>query len=116
MFHKRGTALSDRGTRLPNMDERMDDARAVMDAVSVKRAAIFGISEGGSPACLFAASHPDRCQALVLYGAFARFASWFPTPEALEKFFSYVGTSWGTGASVPRFAPSKAGDKAFQDW
>jgi pimeloyl-ACP methyl ester carboxylesterase len=116
MFDKRGTGLSDRGTRLPNMDERMDDARAVMDAVGLERAAILGISEGGSLACLFAASHPERCQALVLYGAFARFASWFPTPEALEKFFTYVGTSWGTGASVPRFAPSKAGDKAFQDW
>ena len=116
MFDKRGTGLSDRVSQLPGMDERMDDARAVMDAVGIDRAAIIGVSEGGSLASLFAATHPKRCQALVLYGAFARFSSWFPTTEALQKFFAYVDSSWGSGASLPRFAPSMAGDKAFQEW
>ena len=81
MFDKRGTGLSDRVSELPGMDQRMDDVRAVMDAVEIDRAAVLGISEGGSLAALFAAHHPARCQALVLYGAFARFTSWFPTEE-----------------------------------
>jgi pimeloyl-ACP methyl ester carboxylesterase len=116
MFDKRGTGLSDHVGRQPGMDERMDDARAVMDAAGIERAAILGISEGGSLASLFAATHPDRCQALVLYGAFARFASWFPTPEKLQRFFDYVDAKWGTGASLRDFAPSMQDDKAFQEW
>jgi len=116
MFDKRGTGLSDRVGRQPGMDERMDDARAVMDAAGVARAAIFGISEGGSFASLFAATHPERCQALALYGAFARFSSWFPSPEVLQQFFSYVDNAWGSGASLSRFAPSVAGNKRHRDW
>jgi len=116
MFDKRGTGLSDRVADLPAMDQRMDDVRAVMDAVGFERAAVFGISEGGSLAALFAAHHPDRCEALIVYGAFARFTSWFPTDEALEGLFSYIDTDWGTGASLPLFAPTSEGDVAFQEW
>lgn len=116
MFDKRGTGLSDRVAVLPNMDERMDDARAVMDAVSIESAAVMGISEGGSFASLFAATHPERCQSLVLYGAFARFSSWFPNEEALQQFFAYVDSSWGSGASLPHFAPSMCGQRNFQEW
>lgn len=116
IFDKRGTGLSDRVRDLPSMDERMDDARAVMDAVGFDRAAIMGISEGGSLASVFAAHHPDRSAALVLYGAFARFTSWFPTPESLDELFAYIHSDWGTGKSLPRFAPSMAGDPAFTAW
>ncbi|MEJ2431879.1 MAG: alpha/beta hydrolase [Pseudolabrys sp.] len=116
MFDKRGTGLSDHVTRQAGMDERMDDARAVMDAMGLERAAIMGVSEGGSLASLFAATHPDRCQALVLYGAFARFSSWVATPELLQQFFTYIDTAWGSGASLPNFAPSAAGDKNYQNW
>lgn len=116
MFDKRGTGLSDRVSELPGMDQRMDDVRAVMDAVGIERAAVMGISEGGSLASLFAAHHPARCQALILYGAFARFTSWFPTEEALEGLFHYIDNNWGSGASLPMFAPSKADDAAFQQW
>jgi len=116
MFDKRGTGLSDQVGDLPGMDQRMDDVRAVMDAVGLERAVVMGVSEGGSLASLFAAHHPSRCQALVLYGAFARFTSWFPTEEALEGLFQYIDSAWGTGASIPMFAPSKADDPAFQHW
>lgn len=115
MFDKRGTGLSD-PVNAPTMDERMDDIRAVMDAVNFERAAIFAISEGGSLACLFAAHHPDRCQSLLLYGAFARFSSWFTNEEALEGLFSYIDEMWGTGNAAPMFNPSLAGDAAFQTW
>jgi len=59
MFDKRGTGLSDRLGQLPNLDQRMDDARAVMDAAGIDRAAIMGVSEGGSLAILFAAPTPS---------------------------------------------------------
>ena len=116
MFDKRGTGMSDRVADLPGVDQRMDDVRAVMDAAGMDRAALLGISEGGSIASLFAASHPDRCQALVLYGAFARFSSWLPTPEALEAFIGYIHSDWGSGNSLGLFAPSRAGDPLFQAW
>src|SRR5262245_64970542 len=78
------------------MDERMDDVRAVMDAAGSERAAVFGLSEGGSLATIFAAHYPERCRALVLWGAFANFSSWFPTDEKLKRFFEYVEKGWGT--------------------
>lgn len=116
LFDKRGTGLSDRLSELPGMDLRMDDVRAVMDAAEFDKAVVMGISEGGSLAALFAAHHPMRCQALILYGAFARFTSWFPTEESLEELFQYIDTDWGSGASIPQFAPSKADDPAFVQW
>lgn len=116
LFDKRGTGLSDRLGQLPGLDLRMDDVRAVMDAVRIERAALLGISEGGSLATLFAGTHPDRCSALVLWGAFARFSDWFPTKQKFEAFLRYVDTSWGSGASFEGFAPSKKGDIEFQRW
>jgi class 3 adenylate cyclase len=94
----------------------MDDLRAVMDAAGMEQAALLGISEGAPLSVLFAATYPDRCRALVLYGSFSRFSYWFPNEEALGHFFSYVEHSWGTGGSVERFAPSRANDAAFQRW
>jgi pimeloyl-ACP methyl ester carboxylesterase len=116
IFDKRGTGLSDRLGGLPNLDQRMDDARAVMDAVGSKRAAIIGLSEGGSLATLFAATYPERCSALILYGAFARFSDWFPTKQKFDAFIRYIDTSWGSGTSFVSFAPSKKGNIDFQRW
>lgn len=116
MFDKRGTGLSDPVRELPGMDQRMDDVRAVMDAAQFDKAVIMGVSEGGSLASLFAASYPERSQGLILYGAFAKFTSWFPTPESLQELFDYIETDWGTGKSIPKFAPSVAGDPDFRQW
>jgi pimeloyl-ACP methyl ester carboxylesterase len=116
LFDKRGTGLSDRVAHLPHMDERMDDLRAVMDAVGIERANLFGISEGGSLATLFAASHPERTQSLVLYGSFARFRHWIPTDHAWDALMKYMDEAWGSGKSLPAFAPSKANDPAIQQW
>ena len=116
MFDKRGTGMSDRVAEVPGLEERMDDLRAAMDAVGMDQAALLGISEGGPLTALFAATYPNRCRALVLYGSFARFSSWFPTEEALAAFFGYADQSWGTGGSLPHFAPSRANDPAFQRW
>ena len=116
MFDKRGTGMSDRVAELPGLDQRIDDLRAVMDAAGMEQAALLGISEGGPLCALFAATYPDRCRALVLYGSFARFSSWFPTEESLEQFLGYIDQAWGSGASLPFFAPSVANDPATQQW
>jgi class 3 adenylate cyclase len=113
-FDKRGTGLSDRVEAVPSLDERMDDARAVMDAAHSERAVLVGISEGGSLATLFAASQPDRCTSLILYGAFAKFSGWYPTEEKLAAFYRYVEEKWGTGESVWKYAPSLADDAGFK--
>jgi pimeloyl-ACP methyl ester carboxylesterase len=116
MLDKRGTGMSDRVAELPGLDQRMDDLRAVMDAAGMDQAALLGISEGGPLTALFAATYPDRCRALVLYGSFARFTSWLPTEEALAAFLSYIDQAWGTGGSLPLFAPSIANDPGGQQW
>ena len=116
LFDKRGTGLSDRVPNLPAMDERMDDVRAVMDAVKIERAAQFGISEGGSLAALFAATHPERTQSLTLYGAFARFRHWIPDDEGFDSLMTYIDERWGSGESLPNFAPTKANDSAIRQW
>ena len=116
MFDKRGTGMSDRVEKMPGMDQRVDDVRAVMDALKIKRAVIMGASEGGSLAAYFAATHPQRCQALVLYGAFAHFAAWIPDDEALRHLIEYIDSSWGSGRSLPSFAPSMVGNAAFEKW
>jgi class 3 adenylate cyclase len=116
MFDKRGTGMSDRVSELPGLDQRIDDLRAVMDAAGMEQAALLGISEGGPLTALFAATYPERCRALVLYGSFARFSSWFPTEESLAQFLGYIDQAWGSGASLPFFAPSVANDPATQQW
>ena len=71
-FDKRGTGLSDRPSGLPDLETRMDDVRAVMDAAGIERAVLLGYSEGGPMSALFAATYPERVSALVLYGTYAR--------------------------------------------
>jgi class 3 adenylate cyclase len=115
-FDKRGTGMSDRVAELPGLEQRMDDLRVVMDAAGMEQAAVLGISEGAPLSILFAATYPDRCRALVLYGSFSRFSHWFPNEEALAAFFGYVEQAWGSGGSVQRFAPSRTNDAAFQHW
>ena len=80
----------------------MDDVRAVMDAVKIERAAQFGISEGGSLAALFAATHPERTQSLTLYGAFARFRHWIPDDEGFDSLMTAISTNIGAAARACR--------------
>ncbi len=70
LFDKRGMGMSDRvsDVQLPSLETRMDDVRAVMDAAGSERAIVYGVSEGGPMAMLFAATYPARTIALILYG------------------------------------------------
>ena len=116
LFDKRGTGLSDRVAELPTLEERMDDLRAVLENAGSTRAAVLGISEGGAMSVLFAATYPERTSALVLYGTFAQFGSWMPSPEHFEQFLSRIERTWGTGSSLAHFAPSVALDENFRLW
>jgi pimeloyl-ACP methyl ester carboxylesterase len=84
-FDKRGTGMSDRVSGAPTLETRMDDARAVMDAVGSRRAAFYGLSEGAAMGVLFAATYPERAAALVLRSAFPR-RMWAPD-------YPWAGTS-----------------------
>ncbi|HEY6886482.1 MAG TPA: alpha/beta fold hydrolase [Solirubrobacter sp.] len=123
LFDKRGTGLSDRVHGIASLEERMDDVRAVMDAVGSERAAILGVSEGGPMAILFAATHPDRTHALVTMGSYARRA-WAPDytfgrrPER-DPWLRPTPDQWGRYAArrfLEQRAPSIAGDEEAIRW
>src|SRR5438874_2736257 len=120
VFDNRGTGLSDRvpDSQLPTHEERMDDLRAVMDAAGSDRAAIFGFSEGGSLATLFAATYPQRTIALITFGGFAKRIwapdyPWAPTPEQRERDYEVVARDWGGAMDLASLIPSKVSDEAF---
>jgi pimeloyl-ACP methyl ester carboxylesterase/DNA-binding CsgD family transcriptional regulator len=118
LFDKRGTGLSDRVSRMPTMEERMDDARAVLEAAGAKPAVVIGASEGSALAALFAATHPERTSGLVLYGGYARRSPapdypWAPTAEQRRAFMDAVVEQWGGPMDLTTLAPSRAGDAAF---
>ena len=117
---KRGTGLSDRPGGLPDLETRMDDVRAVMDAVGSERAALFGYSEGGPMCILFAATYPERTSALVLYGSFAKRRDpdedypWAPTWATRQQYADEIERTWGLDADIRRVAPSA--DEAMGKW
>jgi pimeloyl-ACP methyl ester carboxylesterase len=122
-FDKRGTGLSDRVPvdRLPTLEQRMDDVRAVMDAAGSERAVLFGHSEGGPMCALFAAAYPQRAEALIMYGSFAvrRRDSdypWAPTREEREQHIQTVKDGWGGVVHLPDLAPGTVGDDQFSSW
>lgn len=121
LFDKRGTGLSDRSGRIATMEERMDDIRAVMDAVGIERAGLLGVSEGGPLTLLFAATYPERVQAVVLYGTYARFGSVADYPQGLpvegvRDFARGIEDAWGTGIGLSAWAPSRRDDPRFREW
>ena len=122
IFDKRGTGLSDPVAGVPTLEERMDDLRAVMDAVGSEHAALVGVSEGAPMSILFAATYPERVDALVLWGGMAR-TTWAPdypwaTPKKalIESAIEFLGPARGTGDNIEVFAPDLASDPAMRDW
>ncbi len=123
LFDKRGTGLSDPvpNDGLPTLEERMDDVRAVMDAVGSERAALLGHSEGGNMCVLFSATYPERTTALLLVGSYAkRIRSedypWAPTVEERAREIEETEATWGSPEAFRALAPSKANDQDFQRW
>src|SRR5262249_27788101 len=118
-FDKRGTGLSDRVGGMPGLEQRMDDVRAVMDAVGSQRAALFGVSEGGPMSVLFAATYPTPSAALVLSGSYPR-RSWAPdhpcgyTEEEWQAAIDRIEAAWGERADAR--APSASDYERHLQW
>jgi pimeloyl-ACP methyl ester carboxylesterase len=115
-FDKRGTGLSDRGVGIPHLDERIDDIRAVLDAVGSHRTFLIGFSEGGPMSMLFAATYPQRVAGLILFGTFARSIGASVTQDDLVTTERVIRETWGQGKSIASVAPSLAEDRTFVDW
>jgi class 3 adenylate cyclase len=126
VYDKRGTGLSDPVSEPPQVEERIDDTRAVMDAEGIERAVIFGCSEGATLAAFFAAAHPDRASHAILYGSFARSTAAPPdypwtvlgaqsADHAMELFREAL-RGWGAGASLVLLAPSIFGTPEQSWW
>jgi pimeloyl-ACP methyl ester carboxylesterase len=121
IYDKREQGLSDRLGQPPTLEQGMDDLHAVLDAAGFEQPALFGVSEGGPMAALFAATYPERTRALALYGTYPRILS---APgydggvdrDVLEGFLSLVESQWGSPDLATVFAPSVAGDERFLAW
>jgi class 3 adenylate cyclase len=123
LLDKRGTGLSDPVPldRLPTLEERMDDVRAVMDAVGTERAAFMGTSEAGALSLLFAATHPSRTVALVLLNSYARlaYAPDYPhgmPPEQARGLLQAIEEGWGKGVAFDALIASQANNEAMKRW
>jgi pimeloyl-ACP methyl ester carboxylesterase/DNA-binding SARP family transcriptional activator len=120
-YDKRGTGSSDRSVRVPNVDDRVDDLKAVMDAAEIDRAHLFAQSEAGVTTLLFAAAYPHRVASLIMVDSCARL---FPgdltaeeRAEQIERRTQFAKV-WGTPDSlaVPLFAPSQVDNHEFRAW
>jgi pimeloyl-ACP methyl ester carboxylesterase len=126
LFDKRGTGLSDRDAGVPDLERRMDDIRAVMDAVGSRRAAIMGVSEGGPMTLLFAATYPERTAAAILYGTGASHTRaddypWAWTPEEWDQALTApdipaVGSDEWLDKRLRDLSPSIADDPEARSW
>ncbi len=119
-FDKRGTGMSDRPADLPDLETRMHDVLAVMAAAESTRAVLFGYSEGGPMATLFAAAHPDRVEALILYGTYARRLRspgypWGHTAAERERYAERLASEWSWEADLRSMCPS-ADDEMAKWW
>jgi class 3 adenylate cyclase len=121
VFDARGAGLSDQAPELPPMEDQMDDLTAVLDAVGSTSAAIFGISQAGPMAILFAASYPERTRAIALYGSYASARRregypWGRSPEWMADFGRQIDEAWGSGVFLSAVAPSRLRDEPFRRW
>ena len=120
MIDRRGTGLSDR-VAPPTLEEQIDDVNVVMDAVELDQATLLGYSEGACMCALFAATHPERTEAIISIGAYARWARSddhpFGSPrEDIEYWINSVDGEWGTPIAIEHTSPSLVGDEKYRQW
>jgi class 3 adenylate cyclase len=121
VFDKAGTGLSDPVEEATTLEERMEDLVAVLDAVGADPVALFGVSEGAPMCALFAAGHPSRTRALIMYGSYAKGVvdddyPWAPRREQVELGAEMIEELWGSGVLLDVYAPSRAEDPEFARW
>jgi len=121
LLDRRGTGLSDPIASATTLEDQMEDVTAVLDAVGSEQAALFAQSEGAAMAMLYAATHPERTRALVLYAGMARITSapgyeWPGPPEERRQRIEQIFAHWGEGVRIEQIAPSAAGDASLRRW
>ncbi len=121
VFDMRGVGLSDRGPVRPTIELQRDDIGAVLDAAGIQSGVVFGNGRGASMAMLFAATHPERTRALVLYSPIAKSIATpdFPhsaSSESMGAFVESVLRHLGTGKNLQVYAPSLASDARITKW
>jgi pimeloyl-ACP methyl ester carboxylesterase/DNA-binding CsgD family transcriptional regulator len=122
LFDKRGVGLSDRIQGAPTLDETVNDANHVLDAVASKRTFVMGTSEGAAAAVLLASTYPDRVSGLILYGATPKIIrsgnqpEWAEIESDYDEMIEHMQRSWGEPWAVEVFAPSRANDENFRKW
>ena len=123
LLDKRGTGLSDPVPldRLPTLEERMDDIRAVLDAVGSERAAFLGTSEAGALSLLFSATYPSRTTALVFLNSFARLAYAPDYPQGIpaehaQRLLQAIEEGWGKGVAFEALVASQADNASMKSW
>ena len=119
-FDKRGTGMSDRPAALPDLETRMGDVVAVMEAARSEKAVLFGYSEGGPMSILYAASHPERVHGLVLYSSYARRLRapdypWGFSPEERARYAAQLEQDWAWEADMRHMCPN-ADDELARWW
>ena len=121
LFDKRGCGMSDRVHPLPTLEQRMDDVRAVLDAVGSKRAALLGISEGGVMSALFAATYPERTAGLIIDGSYPSALRrpgypWGVAEDQFEQRMATVQERWGKVIGMERYAASQVDNPEVARW
>jgi len=121
LFDRRGTGLSDPISSTTTLEDQMEDVTAVLDAVGSEQAAVFAQAEGAAMAALYAATHPERTRALILYAGMVRMTGapgyeWPGTSQERERRMAEIFAAWGTGERLAVIAPSMADDPAMRRW
>jgi pimeloyl-ACP methyl ester carboxylesterase/DNA-binding winged helix-turn-helix (wHTH) protein len=121
LFDVRGTGLSTPSNADTTPASRVADMRAIMDAAGSRRAALVGVSDGGTVCSLFAAAHPERTRALVMFGAYASGTAtsdypWTRTERQHREFEEEIVRDWGGPVGIGLYAPSRAADPRFRAW
>jgi class 3 adenylate cyclase/alpha-beta hydrolase superfamily lysophospholipase len=123
MFDRRGVGASDPVSleSLPSWEGWVDDALAVLDTVGSEQAVILGATQGGPTAIMFAATRPERTQALILANTAARFAQaddypWGVPQEETDAAADFIAEYWGTEAAARIGFPSLMDDPIFVRW
>src|SRR5256885_283906 len=121
LFDKRGSGMSDRVHPMPTLEQRMDDVRAVLDAVGSKKTAVMGISEGGVMSCLFAATYPERTAGIIIDGSYPSWLRrpgypWGMTEAQLERTLDRAKETWGRVVDMRGYAPTQVDNPEVARW
>lgn len=121
LFDKRGVGLSERLNTIPTLDDTVEDMQSLLNTLGIDQACVFGVSEGGPAALMFAATYPQRVSKLLLYGTMPKWIRSYDYPWALsrtqyDKWLESMVAGWGGVVSLQSFAPSQMADAQFCAW